>query len=220
MRPTTDAHGRRGTVRADLRRLTARCSSSTTDPTWSPASEPTASTSVRTTCRLRSARALVGPDRLIGLSTHSPAQVDAAAQRDVDYIGVGPVHATPDEARPAGRRPRARALRRRPRGGPVLRDRRDRAGQRRSGRGRRRGPDRGRPRADRVDRPQRGWPASSGERSPGQGSTLGQRSRKRGQRQRPPAAASSGRDGSAQRSATPPCARRWRRSPRASGRGR
>ena len=41
------------------------------------------------------ARAIVGPDRLIGLSTHSPAQVDAAADLDVDYIGVGPVHATP-----------------------------------------------------------------------------------------------------------------------------
>jgi thiamine-phosphate pyrophosphorylase len=41
------------------------------------------------------ARAIVGPDRLIGLSTHSPTQVDAAAGLDVDYIGVGPVHATP-----------------------------------------------------------------------------------------------------------------------------
>jgi thiamine-phosphate pyrophosphorylase len=40
-----------------------------------------------------SARALIGPDRLLGLSTHTPAQVDAAA--GVDYIGVGPVHATP-----------------------------------------------------------------------------------------------------------------------------
>jgi thiamine-phosphate pyrophosphorylase len=41
------------------------------------------------------ARAILGPDRLIGLSTHSPAQVDAAAALEVDYIGVGPVHATP-----------------------------------------------------------------------------------------------------------------------------
>jgi thiamine-phosphate pyrophosphorylase len=48
------------------------------------------------------ARELVGPDRLIGLSTHSPAQVDAAARTDVDYIGVGPVHATPTKpGRPA-----------------------------------------------------------------------------------------------------------------------
>jgi len=48
------------------------------------------------------ARALVGPDRLVGLSTHSPAQVDAAAETPVDYIGVGPVHATPTKpGRPA-----------------------------------------------------------------------------------------------------------------------
>ncbi|WP_320672210.1 thiamine phosphate synthase [Patulibacter defluvii] len=45
------------------------------------------------------ARAIVGPERLLGLSTHSPAQVDAAAAHDPrrgpDHIGVGPVHATP-----------------------------------------------------------------------------------------------------------------------------
>ena len=41
------------------------------------------------------ARAIIGPDRLIGLSTHSPEQVEAAAGVPVDYIGVGPVHATP-----------------------------------------------------------------------------------------------------------------------------
>jgi thiamine-phosphate pyrophosphorylase len=46
------------------------------------------------------ARALVGADRLVGLSTHTPAQVDAAT--GVDYIGVGPVHATPTKpGRPA-----------------------------------------------------------------------------------------------------------------------
>ena len=39
------------------------------------------------------ARALVGEERIVGLSTHSPARIDAAA--GVDYIGVGPVHATP-----------------------------------------------------------------------------------------------------------------------------
>jgi thiamine-phosphate pyrophosphorylase len=39
------------------------------------------------------AREIVGPDRLIGLSTHSPEQIDAA--EGVDYIGVGPVWATP-----------------------------------------------------------------------------------------------------------------------------
>lgn len=39
------------------------------------------------------ARAVVGPERLVGLSTHTPAQVDGAA--GADLIGVGPVHATP-----------------------------------------------------------------------------------------------------------------------------
>ncbi len=41
------------------------------------------------------ARALVGRDRLIGLSTHTPEQIDRANRADVDYVGVGPVHATP-----------------------------------------------------------------------------------------------------------------------------
>jgi thiamine-phosphate pyrophosphorylase len=46
------------------------------------------------------ARAIVGPQLLIGRSTHTPEQVDGAA--GADYIGVGPVHATPTKAgRPA-----------------------------------------------------------------------------------------------------------------------
>lgn len=53
------------------------------------------------------ARALVGDDLLIGLSTHAPAEIDAAdaaaeAGEGPDYIGVGPVHATPTKlGRPA-----------------------------------------------------------------------------------------------------------------------
>jgi thiamine-phosphate pyrophosphorylase len=48
------------------------------------------------------ARALVGPARIVGLSTHTPAQIAAANASDVDYIGVGPVHATPTKpGRPA-----------------------------------------------------------------------------------------------------------------------
>jgi len=39
------------------------------------------------------ARTLVGPDVLVGLSTHTPQEIDGAA--DADYIGVGPVYATP-----------------------------------------------------------------------------------------------------------------------------
>ncbi|MDQ6730014.1 MAG: thiamine phosphate synthase [Actinomycetota bacterium] len=48
------------------------------------------------------ARAELGPDAVIGLSTHSPAQIDAATTAGADYIGVGPVHATPTKpGRPA-----------------------------------------------------------------------------------------------------------------------
>lgn len=39
-------------------------------------------------------RRLVGPDMLIGLSTHSPEQARAAVQSGADYIGVGPIFAT------------------------------------------------------------------------------------------------------------------------------
>jgi thiamine-phosphate pyrophosphorylase len=52
-------------------------------------------------------RALLGPDLLIGLSTHSRAQVDAASatadrKQRPDYIGVGPVFETPTKpGRPA-----------------------------------------------------------------------------------------------------------------------
>jgi thiamine-phosphate pyrophosphorylase len=48
-------------------------------------------------------RELVGPEMLIGLSTHSPAQIDAVDASVVDYIGVGPIHETP--TKPAARRP-------------------------------------------------------------------------------------------------------------------
>jgi thiamine-phosphate pyrophosphorylase len=42
------------------------------------------------------ARAVVGADRIVGRSTHAPEQLAAAdADPDVDYLAVGPVHATP-----------------------------------------------------------------------------------------------------------------------------
>jgi thiamine-phosphate pyrophosphorylase len=51
---------------------------------------------------VQQARAIVGPERLVGLSTHSPEQIDVAGRAGVDYIGVGPVHATPTKpGRPA-----------------------------------------------------------------------------------------------------------------------
>jgi thiamine-phosphate pyrophosphorylase len=40
-------------------------------------------------------RELVGPDMLVGLSTHSPQEIDAVDPALVDYIGVGTVHETP-----------------------------------------------------------------------------------------------------------------------------
>ncbi|MDR3587067.1 MAG: thiamine phosphate synthase [Desulfosporosinus sp.] len=39
-------------------------------------------------------RELLGPDFLIGVSTHSPAQAQAAVKDGADYIGVGPIFAT------------------------------------------------------------------------------------------------------------------------------
>ena len=39
-------------------------------------------------------RRLLGPDRIIGLSTHSPQQALDALHSGADYIGVGPVFAT------------------------------------------------------------------------------------------------------------------------------
>ncbi len=39
-------------------------------------------------------RALLGSDKIIGLSTHSPEQAQDALRRGVDYIGVGPIFKT------------------------------------------------------------------------------------------------------------------------------
>jgi thiamine-phosphate pyrophosphorylase len=48
------------------------------------------------------ARQTLGPGRLIGLSTHTPDQIEAATTAGVDYIGVGPVNETPTKpGRPA-----------------------------------------------------------------------------------------------------------------------
>jgi thiamine-phosphate diphosphorylase len=40
------------------------------------------------------ARGLLGPDRLIGISTHDRAEVAAATGRGADYAGLGPMFAT------------------------------------------------------------------------------------------------------------------------------
>ncbi len=41
------------------------------------------------------ARRLLGPDAIVGYSTHAPAELDAAAGEPVDYVSTGPVNATP-----------------------------------------------------------------------------------------------------------------------------
>jgi thiamine-phosphate pyrophosphorylase len=48
------------------------------------------------------ARRIMGPDAIIGLSTHSREQVEAAARAPIDYFSVGPIWETPTkEGRPA-----------------------------------------------------------------------------------------------------------------------
>jgi thiamine-phosphate pyrophosphorylase len=48
------------------------------------------------------ARELLGPDAIVGLSTHSEEQIAAANERPIDYMSVGPVWETPTKAgRPA-----------------------------------------------------------------------------------------------------------------------
>lgn len=41
------------------------------------------------------AREIVGPDMIVGLSTHSEAELEASAERPVDYVSVGPIWETP-----------------------------------------------------------------------------------------------------------------------------
>ncbi len=50
------------------------------------------------------ARAVLGGDALIGVSTHTADQIADAGASSADYIGVGPVHATPTkpDAHPVG----------------------------------------------------------------------------------------------------------------------
>jgi thiamine-phosphate pyrophosphorylase len=45
-------------------------------------------------------RAVIGPDRWLGVSTHNVEQVRAADQTDATYIAIGPVFATASKANP------------------------------------------------------------------------------------------------------------------------
>ena len=44
---------------------------------------------------VRVAREILGPDAIVGLSTHGPGDLAGAADEDVDYISAGPVEPTP-----------------------------------------------------------------------------------------------------------------------------
>jgi thiamine-phosphate pyrophosphorylase len=44
------------------------------------------------------ARQVLGPDAIVGLSTHSEEQLAASASQPVDYVSVGPVWETPTKA--------------------------------------------------------------------------------------------------------------------------
>jgi thiamine-phosphate pyrophosphorylase len=47
-----------------------------------------------------SARRIIGPDRLLGVSTHNPQQVAEADLTSADYVAIGPVFATASKANP------------------------------------------------------------------------------------------------------------------------
>ncbi len=48
----------------------------------------------------RSARELLGPDAMIGYSTHNAAQLSAAASEPVDYVALGPIFGTVSKRNP------------------------------------------------------------------------------------------------------------------------
>jgi thiamine-phosphate pyrophosphorylase len=49
----------------------------------------------RTGLDIEQVRATIGPGKLLGTSTHTPEEIEAAQTLPLDYISVGPVHATP-----------------------------------------------------------------------------------------------------------------------------
>jgi len=46
------------------------------------------------------ARGLLGPDALLGYSTHNPDQVDAAVCAPVNYVAIGPIYSTASKQHP------------------------------------------------------------------------------------------------------------------------
>jgi thiamine-phosphate pyrophosphorylase len=54
-------------------------------------------------CPVDVARSLLGPDALIGVSTHDMTQVALAAESSADYLGFGPIHSTRTKGYAVGR---------------------------------------------------------------------------------------------------------------------
>ena len=98
-----DDRARRRDLPPPLPTPTARSSSSTTTPSWPRACGADGVHVGQDDMPVAEARAALGPDAIIGLSTHSEEQIDAArAAADADYISVGPIWETPTKAgRPA-----------------------------------------------------------------------------------------------------------------------
>ncbi|HTS34234.1 MAG TPA: thiamine phosphate synthase [Candidatus Solibacter sp.] len=48
----------------------------------------------------QSVRAIIGPDRWLGVSTHNPEQLAEADRTSADYLAIGPVFATSSKANP------------------------------------------------------------------------------------------------------------------------
>jgi len=69
-------------------------------------------------------RAVLGPDAIVGLSTHTAEQLERALREPIDYVAVGPVYGTDTKAtgyQPIGLESvRAAAARTAPRGLPVV----------------------------------------------------------------------------------------------------
>ena len=114
----------------------------------------------------RGARGWSGRSGSSGRSTHAPEQADAAeADPDVDYLAVGPVHATPTKpGRPAAGLGLRRATPPRTVREAVVRDRRARRRERRRGGRARRAPDRRRARDHRGRRSRGGGARRCGPR--------------------------------------------------------
>lgn len=53
-------------------------------------------------CSVQTARELLGPEPLLGLSTHDPVQAVGAAEQAVDYLGFGPIYAAPTKGYATG----------------------------------------------------------------------------------------------------------------------